>query len=79
MMKMGLEKEKEPEIELPTFAVPQGKLGNSRKTATSVSLTVPKPLTMWIIINCGKIIRDWNTRPSYLSPEKPICGSKGNS
>ena len=57
MMKLGLEKEGEPEIKLPTFAVSQGKLGNSRKAATSVSLTLPKPLTMWIIINCGKILK----------------------
>ena len=27
----------------------------SRKTATSALLTMPKPLTVWITINCGKI------------------------
>ena len=27
---------------------------NSRKTSTSASLTMPKPLTVWITINCGK-------------------------
>ena len=27
--------------------------------------------------NYGKL-RDGNTRPSYLSPEKPICGSRSN-
>ena len=26
----------------------------SRKTSTSALLTMPKPLTTWIIINCGK-------------------------
>ena len=26
-----------------------------------------------------KIFRDGNTRPSYLSPEKPICWSRSNS
>ena len=30
------------------------KLGNSKKTSTSVSLTMLKPLTVWITINCGK-------------------------
>ena len=25
-----------------------------RKTSISASLTMPKPLTVWIIINCGK-------------------------
>ena len=27
---------------------------SSRKTSISALLTMPKPLTMWIIINCGK-------------------------
>ena len=26
-----------------------------------------------------KILRDGNTRPPYLSPEKPVCGSRSNS
>ena len=57
IMKLGLEKEEEPEIKLPTLAVSQRKLGSSRKTTTSVSSTLPKPLTMWIIINCRKILK----------------------
>ena len=28
---------------------------SSRKTSTSASLTTPKPLTLWITINCGKL------------------------
>ena len=27
---------------------------SSRKTCTSALLTMPKPLTVWITINCGK-------------------------
>ena len=27
---------------------------SSRKTSISILLTMPKPLTMWITINCGK-------------------------
>ena len=30
------------------------KVRDSRKTSTSVLLTMPKPLTMWITRNCGK-------------------------
>ena len=30
------------------------KQGNSRKTSTSASLTMLKPLTVWITRNCGK-------------------------
>ena len=57
MATLGLEKEEEPEIKLPTFAGSQRKLGNSSKTSTSVSSTMPKPLTMWIIKNCGKLLK----------------------
>ena len=28
---------------------------NSRKTSISALLTMPKPLTVWIAINCGKL------------------------
>ena len=31
-----------------------GKNESSRKTSISASLTMPKPLTVWITINCGK-------------------------
>ena len=30
---------------------------NSRKTSSSVSSTTPKPLTVWITINCGKLFK----------------------
>ena len=57
MSKLGLEKAEEPEIKLPTFAGSKRKQGNLRKTFTSVSLTTLKPLTIWIITNCGKLLK----------------------
>ena len=33
------------------------KQGNSRNTSTSALLTMPKPLTVWIITNCGKFFK----------------------
>ena len=43
-------------------------------------LTMPKPLTVQITVNCGKFSkRDGNTRPSDLSLEKPVCRSESNS
>ena len=39
---------------LPTSAGSWKKQKSSRKTSTSASLTMPKPLTMWITMNCGK-------------------------
>ena len=51
MCTLDLEKAEESEIKLPTSAGSQRKQENSRKTTTSASLTMPKPLTMWITTN----------------------------
>ena len=32
----------------------------SRKTSISALLTRPKPLTVWITINCGKFFKRWD-------------------
>ena len=78
MYKLGLEEVDKPEIKLPTFVRSWGKQGCSRKMSASASLTMLKPLTVWITTN-WKILRDGNTRPPYLSPEKPVCKSRNNS
>ena len=54
--KLVLEKAEaeEPEIKLPTSAGSWKKQESSRKTSISVLLTMPRPLTVWITINCGK-------------------------
>ena len=54
MFKLLLEKAEEPEIKLPTSAGSLKKQESSRKTSISALLTMPKPLTVWITINCGK-------------------------
>ena len=54
MFKLDLEKAEEPEIKLPTSIGSSKKQESSRKTSTSALLTMPKPLTEWITINCGK-------------------------
>ena len=41
------------EIKLPTSAGSSKKQESSRKISIS-ALTMPKPLTVWITINCGK-------------------------
>ena len=51
MFKLDLEKSEEPEIKLPTSTGSLRKQESSRKTSTSASLTMPKPLTMWITTN----------------------------
>ena len=54
MFKLVLEKAEEPETKLPTSAGSWKKEESSRKTSISALLTMPKPLTVWITINCGK-------------------------
>ena len=39
---------------LPTSVGSSKKQESSRKTSISALLTMPKPLTVWITINCGK-------------------------
>ena len=55
MFKLDLEMAEKPEIKLPTYAGSLKKQESSRKTSTSVLLTMLKPLTVWITINCGKL------------------------
>ena len=68
---VGLEEEEEPEIKLPTFAGSYRKLGNSKnkkqntKPSTSVSLIMPKPLTVWIIKKLWKALREMGI-PDHL-------------
>ena len=58
MYKLDLDK-KELEIKLPTSIGTWKKQENSRKTSTSASLTMLKPLTVWIPTNCGKFLKRW--------------------
>ena len=54
LFQLVLEKAEEPEIKLPTSAGSLQKQENLRKTSISTLLTMQKPLTVWITINCGK-------------------------
>ena len=47
---MILEKAEEPEIKLPTSTGSSKKQESSGKTSISALLTMPKPLTVWIIL-----------------------------
>ena len=67
MSKLGLEKEEEPEIKLPTFAGSQRKLGNSRKTSTAVSSTTPKPF------DCVDHNKLWTTLKETGIPDHLTC------
>ena len=65
MFKLDLEKAEEPEIKLPTSPGSWKKQESSRKTSTSALLTMPKPLAMWITINCGKFRKRWEYQTTW--------------
>ena len=50
----GFRKGLNPEIKLPTSAGSSKNEESSRKTPISALLTMPKPFTVWMTINCGK-------------------------
>ena len=54
MFKLDLEKAEKPEIKLPRSTGSSKEEESSRKTSISALLTMPKPLTVWITIKCGK-------------------------
>ena len=59
MYELDLEKAEEPEIKLPTSVGSQKKLENSKKKSISASLTMLKPVTLWITTNCGIFLMNW--------------------
>ena len=72
MYKLDLEKGDEPEIKLPTSTGLQKQQKSSRKTSTSALLTMAKPLTVWIMINCGNFFKRWEYQTT-LPASQEIC------
>ena len=64
MFKLDLEKAEEPKIKLPMSVESSKKHKSSRKSSISALLTMPKPLTVWITINCGKFWKRWEYQTS---------------
>ena len=60
-----LEKAEEPKIKLPTSSGSWKKQESSMKTSISALLTMPKPLTVWITINCGKFWKRWEYQTTW--------------
>ena len=67
IFKLVLEKAEKPEIKLPTSAGSWIKQESSRKTSISALLTMTKPLTVWITINCWKFWKRWEYQTTWLS------------
>ena len=70
-----LEKAEEPEIKLPTSAGSWKKQESSRKTSIVALLTMPKPLTVWITINCGKFWKRWEYQTTWSASWEIRSGS----
>ena len=51
---------------------------SSRKTYTFTLLSMPKALTMWITINCGKFLKSWEYQTTSPAFEKSVCRSGSN-
>ena len=66
MFKLVLEKVDEPEVKLPTSPGSSKKEESSRKKHLSLSYwLMPKSLTVWIIINCGKFWKRWEYQTTW--------------
>ena len=80
MSKLGLEKKEEPEIKLLTF---EGLYRKSKGISEKhLSLFHWLLQSLWLCRSWQTVdssYRDGNTRPSYLSPETSVCGSRSNS
>ena len=61
----GFRKAEEPKIKLPTSTGSWKKQESSRKISISGLLTMPKPLTVWITINCGKFWKRWEYQTTW--------------
>ena len=64
-VQVDLEKAEEPEIKLPTSDRSSKKQERSRKTSSSLLLTIPKPLIVWITKN-WKILKEMGI-PDHLT------------
>ena len=84
MFRLDLEKAEELEIKLPTSTGSSKKQENSRKTSSSVLLTMSKPLAVWIATN-WKILKEmgipdhltWLLRNLYAGQEATVRTGNG--
>ena len=61
----GFRKGRGTRDKLPTSAGSSKKQESTRKTSISALLTMPKPLTVWITINCEKFFKRWEYQTTW--------------
>ena len=64
-VQLVLVKAEEPETKLPISVGSLKKQESSRKTSISALLTMPKPLTVWITVKCGKFWKRWEYQTTW--------------
>ena len=70
-MPVGTSDQQDPN-EIVNESINKKKEESSRKTSISAFLTMPKPLTVWITINCGKFWKRWEYQTT-LTASWEIC------
>ena len=61
----GFRKGRGTRDQIATSAGSLKKQESSRKTSISALLTMPKPLTVWITLNCGKFWKRWEYQTTW--------------
>ena len=61
----GFRKGRGTRDQMPTSAGSLNKQESSRKISISALLTMPKPWTVWITINCGKFWKRWEYQTTW--------------
>ena len=63
----GFKKGRGTRDQFANFAASSKNQESSKKTSISALLTMPKPLTVWITINCGKFWKRWEYQTTRLA------------
>ena len=71
-LQAGFRKGRRTRDQIPNIHWIIEKARESQKKKSSVSLTMLKPLNVWITTNSGKFL-DGIIRPPYLALEEPVC------
>ena len=59
VVQAGFRKGRGTRDQIPTFPGSSKKQESSKKASISALLTMPKLLTVWITVNCGKFFKRW--------------------
>ena len=65
MFKLDLEKAEESGIQLPASAGSLKKQENSLLLSTAALFTMPRTLTVWMTVNCGKFWKRWEYQTTW--------------